>query len=104
MDPSTKSSTGIGKSSQDYSKFLDLADELILRILALLPHGDLLSLSCTNHRLNEICEDEILWRNKLQDDFNFPVQSTARISGWKAFYRSLKRPNVYTWGLATFLY
>jgi len=39
-----------------------------------------------------LCSDDTLWKNKLQSDFNFSGEATARTSGWKFIYRGLSKP------------
>lgn len=39
-----------------------------------------------------LCSDDTLWKRKLQSDFNFSGQGTARTSGWKFIYRGLSKP------------
>lgn len=36
----------------------------------------------------------------LAEDYNFPLQASARVSGWQQLYRGLSRPNVFVWGQA----
>ena len=90
--------------------------ELPIEVLLdnLLPYvqvPDILRLACTNkvrflwtsnvliellHELwqlfSVLCSDDTLWKQKLQSDFNFSGEATARTSGWKFIYRGLSKP------------
>jgi SCF-associated factor 1 len=59
---------------------------------------DVLSLGCTNKFFATIANDETFWKRKLAGDYNFTGLGTARTSGWKFLYRSLRTPQVYIWG------
>lgn len=67
-------------------------------ILLLLPLRDMLSLFQTNKLFAGIGRDEMLWKRRLQQDFNFTNASSARSSGFKFLYRKLNNPKVYVWG------
>ncbi|KAH7913836.1 regulator of chromosome condensation 1/beta-lactamase-inhibitor protein II [Hygrophoropsis aurantiaca] len=59
---------------------------------------DLLHLGSTNRFFTSLCNDETFWKRKLQADFNYSDESTARISGWKLIYKGLSRPRSFVWG------
>jgi len=40
----------------------------------------------------------MFWKLKLESEFNFTSRETARTAGWKAIYRGMRRPQVFTWG------
>ncbi|KII85876.1 hypothetical protein PLICRDRAFT_115016 [Plicaturopsis crispa FD-325 SS-3] len=71
---------------------------LIDNLLPQIPIRDLLSLAATNRAFTQLAADETFWKRKLQADFNFNGNDTARTSGWKAIYKGLSRPKVFTWG------
>ncbi|KAH7890788.1 regulator of chromosome condensation 1/beta-lactamase-inhibitor protein II [Phlebopus sp. FC_14] len=77
----------------------DVPVELLLdNLLPLLPIPDLLRLGATNRLFNTLCNDDTFWKRKLQQDFNFSDEDTARSSGWKFIYRGLSHPRTYVWG------
>jgi SCF-associated factor 1 len=59
---------------------------------------DLLHLGATCRSLAHLTNDNTLWKRKLNEDFNFAVEDTARTSGWKLIYRGLSRPRIFVWG------
>ena len=68
----------------------DIPDEVLLDNL--FPNLDLqalLALSSVNRALALLGSDELLWKRKLKDDFNFDGNVSARTSGWKFIYRGL---------------
>jgi len=62
------------------------------------PVVDLLSLGSTNRHFNALLSDDLFWKRKLEQDFNFSGAGTARTSGWKFIYRGLAKPRIFTWG------
>ncbi|KAF9218949.1 RCC1 BLIP-II [Gyrodon lividus] len=74
---------------------------LLDNFLPLLPISDLLSLGSTNRFFATLCNDDTFWKRKLQQDFNFSDENTARTSGWKFIYRGLSHPRTYVWGEAS---
>lgn len=71
---------------------------LLDNFLPLLPVPDLLKLGSTNRFFYNLCDDDTFWKRRIQDDFNFPCDDTARSSGWKFIYRGLSHPRTYVWG------
>jgi len=71
---------------------------LLDNFLPLLPVTDLLNLGSTSRLFYNLCNDDTFWKRKIQDDFNFPCDDTARSSGWKFIYRGLSHPRTYVWG------
>ncbi|PVF97128.1 RCC1/BLIP-II protein [Serendipita vermifera] len=71
-----------------------LTDEL----LPLLPLKDLLSLFQVSKFFAGIGRDEVFWKRRLQQDFNFTNASNARSSGFKFLYSRLNDPKVFVWG------
>ncbi|CAO1618129.1 unnamed protein product [Parajaminaea phylloscopi] len=68
-----------------------------------LPHlqvGDLLALRLVSKYCKALVDDEIIWRRRIAEDFNFPAHASARVTGWQQLYRGLSRPNVFVWGQA----
>ncbi|KAL5537136.1 hypothetical protein ACEPAF_959 [Sanghuangporus sanghuang] len=79
--------------------FTDLPVELVLdHLLPILPVRDLLALGATNHQYATLCDDELLWKAKCKEEFNFSSSRTARTKGWKFIYKGLKNPKVFVWG------
>ncbi|KAK1219651.1 hypothetical protein PQX77_017602 [Marasmius sp. AFHP31] len=80
-------------------RITDLPVELhIDNFLPLLPLKDLLNLGATNKHFATLCNDNTLWKRKLDSDFNFDGANTARTTGWKFIYLRLTNPRVYVWG------
>jgi SCF-associated factor 1 len=72
----------------------DLPVELLLdNFLPTLGLKSLLNLSCTNKHFAELGNDDLLWKLKLLNDYNFDGTRTARKSGWKAIYKGLVSVN-----------
>ncbi|KAF8159521.1 regulator of chromosome condensation 1/beta-lactamase-inhibitor protein II [Crassisporium funariophilum] len=67
-------------------------------LLPYLPVTDLLRLTCTSKLFAVLGSDDTFWKRKLQEDFNFTGEGTARTSGWKFIYRGLFKPRVFVWG------
>ncbi|KAF8141567.1 regulator of chromosome condensation 1/beta-lactamase-inhibitor protein II, partial [Boletus edulis] len=77
----------------------DIPVEVLLdNLLPSLPIADLLRLGSTNHFFASLCSDDTFWKRKLQQDFNFSDEGTARSSGWKFIYQGLSHPSTYVWG------
>ena len=77
----------------------DLPVELVLdHLLPNLPVRDLLALGATNHQYATLCDDELLWKERCKQDFNFSSSRTARTKGWKFIYKGLRNPKVFVWG------
>ncbi|KAG1881190.1 regulator of chromosome condensation 1/beta-lactamase-inhibitor protein II [Suillus subluteus] len=77
----------------------DLPIEVLLdNLLPWLAIPDLIHLGETSHFFAQLCNDETFWKRKLEEDFNFTDERTARISGWKRLYRGLRNPKTYVWG------
>lgn len=62
---------------------------------------DLLALACANRYFGNLVSDETFWKRKLQTDYNFNGDDTARASGWKLIYRGLRNPKLFLWGSAS---
>ncbi|KAG1770740.1 regulator of chromosome condensation 1/beta-lactamase-inhibitor protein II [Suillus occidentalis] len=71
---------------------------LLDNLLPWLAIPDLIHLGQTDHFFARLCNDETFWKRKLEEDFNFTDERTARISGWKRLYRGLRNPKTYVWG------
>ncbi|TFK39864.1 regulator of chromosome condensation 1/beta-lactamase-inhibitor protein II [Crucibulum laeve] len=84
------------------SKPLTLSDmpiELLIdNLFPVMGTSDIVRLSSTDKYFSMICSDEMLWKRKLESDFNFTGTGTARTSGWKFIYRGLFKPRVFVWG------
>ncbi|KAF8555990.1 RCC1/BLIP-II [Imleria badia] len=80
----------------------DIPVEVLLdNLLPSLPIPDLLRLGATNHFFASLCNDDTFWKRKLQEDFNFSDEGTARSTGWKFIYQGLSCPRTYVWGEAS---
>ncbi|KIM44654.1 hypothetical protein M413DRAFT_442608 [Hebeloma cylindrosporum] len=65
------------------SPLQELPVELFLdNLLPFVPVPDLLRLTCCNKLFASLCTDDMLWKRKISEDFNFFGQGTARTSGW----------------------
>lgn len=78
-------------------------DILVDSIIPYLPLKSLVSLSQTCKSLNELINSptsssDLIWRRLISRDLNFPVNNTARTTGWKNLYRKVSRPLFYLWG------
>ena len=71
---------------------------LIDKLLPLLSLKELCHLGTTNRFFLLVTSDEMLWKRRLEADYNFPSSETARTTGWKFIYRRLANPKVYVWG------
>lgn len=81
----------------------DLPVELLLdHVFPVLDLFSLLALAQTCKFFTTLCSDDTFWRLKLQRDYNFTANAdTARENGWKVIYKGIRRPSVYTWGVAS---
>lgn len=73
-------------------------DVLLDNLLPSVPIPDLLHLASTNRFFSILCADDTFWKRKLQEDFNYTAEGTARTSGWKVIYKGLSKPRIYVWG------
>ncbi|KAG8919024.1 hypothetical protein FRC02_001984 [Tulasnella sp. 418] len=74
-------------------------DLLVDHLLPSLSLTGLLALTCTSKDFATTCSDPILWKRKLETDFNYyPSAETARTSGFKLIYKGIHRPKVFIWG------
>ncbi|KAH7927307.1 RCC1/BLIP-II [Leucogyrophana mollusca] len=71
---------------------------LLDNLLPYLPVRDLLHLGLTSRFFATLCNDDTFWKRKLQADFNYSDENTARIGGWKLIYKGLSRPRSFVWG------
>jgi SCF-associated factor 1 len=71
---------------------------LVDEVLSDLDADSLLRLREVSRATKDLADDELLWRRKIMQDFNFPLLSSARETGWQRLYRGLKTPSLYTWG------
>ncbi|UZJ52718.1 hypothetical protein CBS101457_002038 [Exobasidium rhododendri] len=58
----------------------------------------ILNLRQVSRSFQQLADDDLVWRRKIAEDFTFPIQSTARTSGWKNLYKGLYNPELFTWG------
>lgn len=78
---------------------LDLpVDILVESLLPRLDISSLTRLSETCWYLNDLCNDERLWRGRVEADYPPSIRSSKDDRGYKALYRRLKDVQVYTWG------
>ncbi|EJU03639.1 RCC1/BLIP-II [Dacryopinax primogenitus] len=71
---------------------------LLDQLITFLPLADLAHLGATNRFFHALCNDDILWKRKLIEDFNYSKVMDARTSGYKTLYKGMKQPKVYVWG------
>lgn len=67
----------------------------------ILPHLDvrtLVRLRSVSRAFKDAVDDEVVWRRRITEDFQFPIKSSARMTGWKTLYRGLSNSELYTWG------
>lgn len=75
-----------------------LPQELYIdNIFPWLPLRDVLSLFCVNRFFAKLGNDEVFWKRRLEEDFNFNP-SNARNRGFKFLYSRLNKPRVFVWG------
>ena len=89
------------------TSLLDLPDDLFLSsILPSLSRSTptLLSLRATHPRLQSLIDTDLLWKQKLSDEFNMPLAAsatTARSAGsksWRKLYFGIVNAKGYVWG------
>lgn len=81
------------------SSLLSLPYQLLIdNILYYLDAASILSVRQASKACQQLADDEIIWRRRIAQDFNFPIFNSARISGWQRLYRGLSNPDLYTWG------
>lgn len=80
-----------GVSQLPYQLLLD-------NVLPLLDIQTLIRLRSVSHAFKEAVDDDVVWRRRIRSDFRFPLQSSARTTGWKTVYRGLANTELYTWG------
>jgi SCF-associated factor 1 len=81
----------------------DIPIEVLLdNVLPTVAISDVLSLGSTNRFFADLVNDDTFWKRRLQTDFNFNSETTARSSGWKFIYRGLEHPKAFVWGYATY--
>jgi SCF-associated factor 1 len=77
----------------------DIPIEVLLdNVLPSVRTADVLALGSTSRFFTDITNDDTFWKRRIQSDFNFDVQNTARNSGWKFIYRGLRHPKTFVWG------
>lgn len=80
------------------------ADLLLDTLLPVLSIASLVSLGCTSKAWHELILDaesataNSIWRHRLATQKNFPVQNTARTSGWLDLFKRALFPEIYVWG------
>ena len=75
--------------------FSHLPDELILPILIDLPIVDLIHFCQTDKRIQNLCQDEILWRERLRKDYGYDsIPQKYRNLTWQQFYMQLATDQV----------
>ncbi|KAH8832685.1 regulator of chromosome condensation 1/beta-lactamase-inhibitor protein II [Flagelloscypha sp. PMI_526] len=80
-------------------QFVDIPVEVFTdHIFPSLPIRSLLRLASTCTLFAGLCEDETVWKRRIDQDYNFSGAGTARTSGWKFIYKGLFKPRVYVWG------
>lgn len=83
----------------DMSTLQDIPPEVFLdNLLPYLPITDLQHIGATNKYFYKLTSDDLFWKRKLREDYNFSDSSTARNTGWKFIYKRLANPKVYVWG------
>ncbi|KZT27926.1 RCC1/BLIP-II protein [Neolentinus lepideus HHB14362 ss-1] len=73
-------------------------ETLLDNLLPYVSPYDLGNLACTSRFFADLCNDDTFWKRKLQEDFNFSGDGTARMSGWRFIYHGLSHPKVFVWG------
>lgn len=77
------------------------AEVILDNLLTVLPLRDLFALAATSKYFYSLCYDDIFWKRRLIQDFNYPLAINARTSGYRFLYRGMRRPKVYVWGYAS---
>lgn len=82
------------------SKLDQLPQELLLDdLLPLISVKDSLSLFQTNRFFAKLGDDEVFWKRRLREDFNYSNASNARSSGFKFLYSRLSaHSKLFVWG------
>lgn len=76
---------------------LDLPVDIFLdSLLPRLDTSSLARLSETCRYLNQLCNDDRLWRERVEADYPRSIGQGG--CGYKALYRRLKDVKIYTWG------
>jgi SCF-associated factor 1 len=74
-------------------QFIDIPVEVFTdHIFPSLPIRSLLRLASTCTLFAGLCEDETVWKRRIDQDYNFSGAGTARTSGWKFIYKGLFKP------------
>ncbi|KAI8088990.1 regulator of chromosome condensation 1/beta-lactamase-inhibitor protein II [Halteromyces radiatus] len=73
-------------------------DILLNNILRNLDAPSLTQLSLTSRLFSQLCQDELLWKHLVLEDFHIPLDASFRQMGWKNLYMRLNDSRVYTWG------
>jgi SCF-associated factor 1 len=79
-------------------------DVILDNLFSVIPVPDLLRLGLTNRFFATLLTDELFWKRKVQEDFNFPSMDTARDDNWRLIYRGLTNPQTFVWGCVLFDY
>ncbi|EIW85613.1 RCC1 BLIP-II [Coniophora puteana RWD-64-598 SS2] len=80
-------------------KITEVPVELILDYIPrLLPLPDFVHLALTSKFFASLLDDELLWKQFLEWDYNFSDERTARVRGWKFLYKGMHRPKIFLWG------
>jgi len=70
-----------------HTQLSTLPEELLLRILKVLPHSDLSSLILVNKKFSSLASDPVLWRH-----YHVPAKDIARFSGLDVLAKVLQLP------------
>ncbi|KAI8341025.1 regulator of chromosome condensation 1/beta-lactamase-inhibitor protein II [Chlamydoabsidia padenii] len=73
-------------------------DVLLYKILSNLDARSLAQLSRASRLFGELCQDELLWKHLVMQDYHIPLDASFRQLGWKNLYSRLNYSQVYTWG------
>lgn len=80
------------------------ADLIMVSLFPFLSTSSLVSLGCTSRLWYSsiLATDSLtanaLWKKRLAEDRNFPVNNTARQHGWLHLYKAAFFPRIYVWG------
>ncbi|KAG8820747.1 hypothetical protein FRC18_011612 [Serendipita sp. 400] len=76
-----------------------LPQELLIdNLFPFLPLKNALNLFRTNKFFAQLGRDEVFWKRRLLEDFNYTSASNARTKGFKFLYSRLQSPKVFVWG------
>lgn len=101
LSPANTASTTTTVSAM--ADFLGLPYQLLVdSVLSYLDSESLRNLRQVSRSSQRLVDDDLVWRRKIAADFNFPVTSSARMSGWQLIYKGLCNPELYTWGDYTY--